>query len=129
MLSDPRIEMRAAQPYVGIRTNVTMQDFASAIDGTLAELHAWLMERGLQASAGPPVFRYVRFSAGGQMEVEFCIPLDAPTLAGHDARVMPAELPAGRYATTLHTGHYDGLRDATAHLLDWGQQQGLTWDV
>lgn len=127
MLSEPRVETRAAQPYVGIRTNVTMQDFASAIDGTLAELRAWLMEHGLAASAGPPVFRYVRFGADGQMEVEFCIPLEAPTTG--DARVASGEIPAGRYATALHVGHYDGLRDATAHLLDWGQQQGLHWDV
>ena len=127
MLSDPQIETRSAQPYVGIGASVTMQNFASAIDGTLAELRAWLIERELAASLGPPVFRYVRFASGDRMDVEFCMPLAAPT-AG-DSRVTAGELPAGRYVTVLHTGPYDGLRDATAHLLDYAKQQGLRWDV
>ena len=36
-------------------------------------------------------------------------------------------LPDGRYAMLLHTGHYDGLRDATAQLLQWGEQHNVQW--
>ena len=55
---------------------------------------------------------------------------DAPSVIGFFDRFKPiTSQAAGRYATALHVGHYDNLRDATAHLLDWGQQQGLHWDV
>lgn len=35
----------------------------------------------------------------------------------------------GRYATPTHVGHPDELMAVTAVLLDWGQRQGLPWDV
>jgi hypothetical protein len=38
-------------------------------------------------------------------------------------------LPAGRYATVAYVGHPGELMAVTAGLLDWGQQQGLTWDM
>ena len=37
-------------------------------------------------------------------------------------------LPAGRYATVVHTGHPDTLVTATRDLLDWADQRGLDWD-
>ena len=125
MISEPRIETRDAQPYVGIRTTVAMKDFSSTIDRTLGQLWAWVGQHGLQQQAGPPVFRYLTIGDDGDMEVEFCIPLADP--APGDERVQAGTLPDGRYATLVHTGHYDGLRDATAQLLRWGEQQGVRW--
>ena len=52
----------------------------------------------------------------------------AAPLTGDD-QVLAAFLPAGRYATLWHTGHPDGLIDATRTLRDWTAQQGLTWDM
>jgi effector-binding domain-containing protein len=125
MISEPRIETRDAQPYVGIRANVAMKDFQSVIDRTLGELWGWVAEHGLQQHAGPPVFRYLSIGADGVMDVEFCIPLSDP--APGDQRIRAGTLPDGRYATLVHTGPYDGLRDATAQLLQWGEQQGVKW--
>src|SRR4051794_4505425 len=125
MISEPRIETREAQPYVGVPASVRMQDFPSVIDRTLGELWAWVGEHGLQPQAGAPVFRYLTIGDDDSMELEFCIPLSAP--AAGDQRVRGGTLPSGRYATLVHTGPYDGLRDATAGLLQWGEQQGLRW--
>lgn len=125
MISEPRIETREAQPYVGMHASVAMQDFPSVIDRTLGELWAWVGEHGLQSQAGPPIFRYLTIGDDGAMELDFCIPLSAP--AAGDQRVQAGTLPDGRYATLVHTGPYDGLRDATARLLQWGEQQGLRW--
>ena len=55
------------------------------------------------------------------------------TLGGHtvnpsDERVTVGTLPAGRYATLIYTG-LDGGIEANGALLDWGAQQGLSWDV
>jgi GyrI-like small molecule binding domain len=49
--------------------------------------------------------------------------------AASPPRGRPSVLPAGRYATLPHTGHPDGLADATASLLSWAAEQGLAWDV
>ena len=127
MLSEPRIETRAAKDYVGIRTRVTMKEFTSVIDRTLSELWGWIGQHGLQQQAGPPIFRYLTIAADGEMDIEFCIPLS--TAAPGDARAQAGTLPSGRYATLLHTGPYDGLRDATAELLAWGEQHGLKWQI
>jgi effector-binding domain-containing protein len=69
----------------------------------------------------------VKIDMDGEMDVEFCIPL--ATAAPGDGRVQAGTLPAGRYATLIHTGHYDGLRDATRYLLTWGEEQGLRWQT
>lgn len=127
MISEPRIETREPQAYVGLRASVTMQDFPPVIDRSLAELRQWVAQHGLEHHAGPPIFRYVKIDMDGDMDVEFCIPLSAA--ADGDGRVQAGALPAGRYATLMHTGHYDGLRDATRYLLNWGEEQGLRWQT
>jgi effector-binding domain-containing protein len=39
-------------------------------------------------------------------------------------RVRGGTLPAGRYATLVHVGPYDGLIDANARLQAWAREQG-----
>lgn len=51
-----------------------------------------------------------------------------PTAAEGDDRVIAGVLPAGRYTTAVHTGHYDGLIGAVDNLLQWADSQGLEWD-
>ena len=46
-----------------------------------------------------------------------------------DEQVLAGVLAPGRYATLRYTGHPDGLLGATASLLKWAEDQGLTWDV
>jgi effector-binding domain-containing protein len=38
-------------------------------------------------------------------------------------------LPAGRYATVLHTGHPETLESATRELLEWAAERDLEWDA
>ena len=45
-----------------------------------------------------------------------------------EGRVLSGILPAGRYATLTHWGHYDRLIDATATLIGWAKLRGLDWD-
>jgi effector-binding domain-containing protein len=127
MISEPRIDRRDSQAYVGLRTSVKMQDFPPVIDRSLAELRQWIGQHHLEQQVGPPVFRYWKIDMDGEMDVEFCIPLSAA--APGDGPVQAGTLPAGRYATLIHTGHYEGLRDATGYLLKWGEEQGLRWQT
>jgi len=124
MSTTPQITERADQPYVAIRANVTMAQLPGFAD-RLGEVFGWLAEHGV-APAGPPFFRYNVIDMERQLNVEAGVPV--PTAAEGDDRVIADVLPAGRYATAIHVGHYDGLIGAVDNLLQWADSQGLEWD-
>ena len=126
MLSAPEIMTRAAQPYVAIRTQVTVEDLGTVVPPLNQEVFAWLGARGA-ASAGPPFWKYNVIDMMREVEIEAGVPV-AAAVAGDD-RVVSGVLPAGRYATLTHVGHPSELLAATKALLDWAAEQGLTWDV
>jgi effector-binding domain-containing protein len=126
MTAEPRIVQRAEQPYVAMRALVTMQEIGQVLPGLHPQTYQWLASRGIQP-AGPPFWKYNVIDMERQLEVEVGVPV--PTAVNGDDRVVTAVLPAGRYATLMHTGHPAGLYDATRALLDWAAQEGLTWDV
>jgi effector-binding domain-containing protein len=126
MSSAPEIVTRAEQPYVAIRTQVTMEDLGTVVPPLNQEVFAWLGARSA-ASAGAPFWKYNVIDMARKLEVEAGVPV-AAAVAGDD-RVVAGVLPAGRYATLTHVGHPSELVAATKALLDWAAEQGLTWDV
>jgi effector-binding domain-containing protein len=123
--SEPSIVTRAAQPYVAIAGVVAMATMGEIID-RLPEVFGWLAGQGI-APAGPPFFRYHVIDMPGRLEMEVGVPVaDVPTAP---PPFTTGTLPEGRYATTVHTGHPDELVSATADLLAWAEDQGLTWDM
>ena len=126
MPSAPEIVTRAGQPYVAIRTQVTMADLGAVVPPLNQEVFAWLGARGA-ASAGAPFWKYNVIDMARELEIEAGVPV-APAVAGDD-RVVTGVLPAGRYATLTHVGHPSELVAATGALLDWAAEQGLTFDV
>jgi effector-binding domain-containing protein len=125
MLSEPRLDDRPDQHYVAERTRVSMQDFASAIDRAYPRVFTWLQEHDL-APAGAPIIRYRAIDMPTYLDVDIGVPV--AELPAIDGGLTGDTLPAGRYASLVYTGHYDGLVDATGALLDWGREQGLQWD-
>lgn len=121
----PVIVERAAQPYVGIRGTVAMDEIPQIAD-RMPEVFAWLGERGIEP-AGPPFFRYNVIDMAGRLEIEVGVPV-ASTVDTADP-VHAGVLPAGRYATVTYVGHPSGLLGATAALLEWGEKQGVAWDM
>jgi effector-binding domain-containing protein len=126
MPKTPKIVARADQPYVGIRTNVTMRQIGEKLPPLLGEVFGWLDARGV-TPAGAPFFKYNVIDMEGELEIEVGVPL-ATAVAG-DGRVLAGVLPAGRYVTMWHVGHPDGLYEATGRLLKWGAEQGVKWDA
>jgi effector-binding domain-containing protein len=61
------------------------------------------------------------------LNVEAGVPVE--TAVEGDDRVTAGVLPAGRYATALHVGPYDGLIGAVDGLLQWADAQDLRWDM
>src|SRR5581483_12451225 len=105
MPTEPTVVVRPPQPYVGVKTTIAMNEIGTFADRVFPELFGWLGQRGI-APAGAPFFRYHRF-ADGQLEMEAGVPVGAP--AAGDGRVEAGTLPAGRYASLVHTGSYDQL--------------------
>jgi effector-binding domain-containing protein len=119
------IEQRAAQPYAGIRMRIRMDGFPAAADTTIPELFGWLAEQGI-SPAGPPFIRYYVIDMAAELDIEFGLPVLAG--AQGDGRVLPGELPAGRYVSLRHVGPYDGLIASHAALQAWAREHGIAFD-
>lgn len=124
MITPPKIDERAAQHYVGIRTQVPMQQLSVVIPQFADELFAWLEQQSI-APAGPPFTRYYVIDMEKELDIEIGIPV-ASQVAG-DGRVSAGVLPAGRYASLVYTDVSRGI-EGNAALLGWGNSQALQWD-
>jgi len=106
MLTSPEITERAEQPYVAIRAKVSMAQPAGLAD-RFGEVFGWLAARGV-APAGAPFFRYHAIDMDRELDVDAGVPV--PMALDGDGQVTAGMLPAGRYATAVHIGPYDGGR-------------------
>ena len=128
----PLIQRRAAQPYVGIRGDVTSEaEFRRTVDRGFPQLFGWLRDNGIDP-AGPPFIRYLEVAGDGQ-PLRFELGAPTATAVSGNQVVHAGELPAGRYATLLHVGPYThsevpDLAAARAQLNEWAGRQGLEWD-
>ncbi|MBO0781752.1 MAG: GyrI-like domain-containing protein [Ktedonobacteraceae bacterium] len=124
IITEPKLEDRNEQHYVGIRTQVSMKEMGKVIPQLLGEVFAWLEKQGV-APAGAPFNRYHVINMESKMDIELGVPV-ASAVPG-DERVRAGVLPAGRYASLVYTGVRNGIKGNGA-LLDWGAEKGLVWD-
>ena len=124
--TDPSVVERPEQPYVAMRANVTMQSIGEVLPPLTSRVGEWIGRHGVQP-IGAPFWKYDVIDMAREMVVEVGFPV-AGSVEGDDSVIVGA-LPAGRYATLVHTGHPQELVAATGRLLDWGAEQGLRWDV
>jgi effector-binding domain-containing protein len=123
---EPTIVERAAASYAAIPVKVTMDKIGEVVPPLNGEVFAWLAAHG-GAPNGPPFWKYNVIDKARGLEIEAGVTVAQPVEG--DGRVIASELPAGRYVTLRHVGHPSTLMAATAALLDWAAQRGLTWDV
>ncbi len=126
MIGEPEVVERAEQPYVGISADVPIEGIAATADTLLPELFGWLGARGIPPACAP-FLKYNVIDMNGRLQIEWGVPVAAP-VAG-DGRVEADVLPTGRYATLRYRGHYGGLMEANAALLEWVAKQGLKLDA
>jgi effector-binding domain-containing protein len=118
-MTEPQIERRAAQPYLGIAGRIT-DGVPAFVDKVFPELFGWLREHGVEPG-GAPFIRYRELDPEGEpIDIEVGVPVD--DTAEGDERVRPGALPAGRYLTLMHVGPYRSER-----LIDSADQQGLVY--
>jgi effector-binding domain-containing protein len=126
MAKEPTIMQRAATPYVAITAKVRMDNMGAVVPPLNQEVFAWLRAREI-APVGAPFWKYNIVDMARGMEIEAGVATAEPL--GGDERVHAGVLPEGRYATLVHVGHPKTLIDATARLLKWADEQGLSWDA
>lgn len=127
MLSEPKLEERAAQPYVAIRKEVKMGGIGRVLPPLHDEVLAWMKAERIRP-AGAPFFRYHLMDMDAdRFVVDVGWPI-AEAVAG-EGDMIGETMPAGQYAVILNTGPFDDLIPAHAALLEWGQEQGLTWQI
>lgn len=124
MITEPKLEDRKEQPYVAVRTQVTMNTLDTAIPQGIGEVAAWLGKQGI-APAGAPFIRYLVIDMEALLEIEVGFPV-ANSLPGDDD-VRAGVLPAGQYASLIYTNIDKGI-EANYELLKWGAAKGLVWD-
>jgi effector-binding domain-containing protein len=125
MITEPKIEHRHEQPYVGLRAQVTMPELGKLLPPLWGEVYGWLAKKGLKP-AGAPLWRYRVIDMAAKLEIDVGVPVATPVTG--DNRIIADTLPEGRYATIVYTGPYEGLMQATADLLAWAQNKGILWD-
>jgi effector-binding domain-containing protein len=125
MGENPTIETRTERGYVGIPVSVRMNELGSVVPPLMGQVFDWLTARGI-VPAGPPFRRYVIVDMETKLELETGVPI--ATRVEGDREIRVGVLPAGRYATVVHTGHPDTLLTATRDLLQWAAERGVEWD-
>ncbi len=114
----------APRPVATVTRTVTMATMNEIVD-EIAPLLDWLAAHG-RTPSGPPFLRYLVIDMAADMVVQAGVPVAVPV--GADQHVLPDELPAGDYVTTVHVGPYDGLYGATGALLAYAGAHGLHLD-
>ncbi|MEQ8675617.1 MAG: GyrI-like domain-containing protein [Aggregatilineales bacterium] len=122
--TQPKIEEREEQPYMGIRTLTSMADMPDFIGQSLDEVFGWLSEQGI-TPAGAPILRLNVVNMEANMDIEVGVPVKE-SVTGTD-RIKASVLPAGRYAFLIYTGVENGVAGNRV-LIDWAKENGIEWD-
>jgi len=125
-MSQPKLENRPEQPYVGICARVMMKELGVVLPPLHNQLMDWMEAQGIEP-VGPPFFRYLVIDMEKGFDMEVGVPV--ASVVEVQANIRSGVLPAGAYATLVHTGHYSGLREATQTLLEWALENGIEWHV
>jgi effector-binding domain-containing protein len=128
-MTEPTIEQRPAQPYLGIAGRIT-DGVPAFVDKAFPELFRWLADHDLKPS-GAPFIRFRELDEDGEpLEIEAGAPVEAETPG--DERVEADSLPPGRYLTLLHRGPYRSesapdLATAREQLIAHAAEQGVVY--
>ncbi|HET6986049.1 MAG TPA: GyrI-like domain-containing protein [Kribbella sp.] len=122
LLEPPRVVERPQRDYLGIRVVTPFRGMLGTRNELIDELSAWLLQESID-DVGPFFLRLHVIDMSGPMDIEVGVITPGP-LAG-DARVRPAVLPAGGYATLTYRNH--SLR-ANRALIEWAAEQGIAFD-
>ncbi len=124
--SEPKLEQRPAQPYVGITKTVSVQQLSTDLPPLSEAIFQWMTKNGIEL-VGLGFWRYITINMPASLQIEVGVPV-AKTLAG-EGHIKGGTLPAGKYAVMNHHGNPRELEEATRQLLEWAKKNNVTWDT
>lgn len=121
-IGTPKIDLRGAQPYLGIRAIAPVGSMSKVVTRIARELRKWIRQHSVE-TAGPPFLRFNVIDMQREYDITFGYPV-ASALAG-DERVTSGVLEAGRYASLIYSGNgYAGNKA----LIEWVRGNGMEFD-
>jgi effector-binding domain-containing protein len=121
----PAVVSQAAQPYVAVEYQTSMDKLGAVIPMGVRMTYLWLSANHVRPS-GPPFVRYKLIDMPRNLDVEIGFPCAG---AKNSGKVHRGVLPAGKYVTCVVNGPYDRLASATAALLAWAKEKHLKLDM
>jgi effector-binding domain-containing protein len=110
-----------AQPAAIVRVKTGPQTIGEDQSRCFQQVMAFLRKNATQP-AGPPLSFYFQIESETVWNIGAGFPV-AARMDG-DGTVEVVEIPAGRVATMLHAGWYDGLKDSWEAFEAWHKEQG-----
>jgi hypothetical protein len=104
MITEPKIEHRNEQPYVGIRAQVTMQELGRLLPPLWGEVYGWLANRGLKP-AGAPLWRYRVIDMAAKLEIDVGVPVGRPVPGDNRRHSSGGQICHGRLHRSLRRAH------------------------
>ncbi len=114
------IEDRPERPTISVRTHAAVQDLPQLFGRIYGALMQYMREMGAQP-AGEPFSAYYNMDMQN-LDVEIGFPV-TKLLPGR-GEMQGGALPAGKYATTMHTGPYDTVGPAYEALTQYVKASG-----
>lgn len=124
--NNPEIAHRTPTAYAFTPHRVPLAEVGKVSVASFDRIRKWLKQHR-QTPIAAPFVRYRRIDMAETLDIETGIPVEAAGEA--DDGIGFGEIPAGRYARLLWAGPYDTLIDGNAHLVAWGRQRGIAWDM
>ena len=135
MLTIPRQIERTPEPFLALRTLVSMAGMPHVLPGRIRYLFDRLRDEGI-APAGPLTFRYNVVDMERELEIDIGVPIAAAVEAPAD--FVRSIIPGGRYLSITYVGPYDtgptdhgepdGLYGANGVLIGWARDNGTAFD-
>jgi effector-binding domain-containing protein len=119
------LETVPEQLIAAVRRRVTPAEIKTAWKAALDQVWAFLRTHKDLRSGGHNVFIYRRIEGSNELMAEFGVQV-VRHFEG-EGEVVCASTPAGRVATVVHTGPYDGLSQAWDEILAWCAENGHAW--
>ena len=109
------------QETLMVRTTTTAESLPRIMGEIFQEIGSYIIKKEI-GFAGPPYAMYYNMDMEA-LDVEMGFPVLKKD--NGEGRIKAGELPAGRVATTLHSGPYEKLEDSYNRLLDFIKEKGL----
>jgi effector-binding domain-containing protein len=110
-----------AQKTLCIRTRSSVKNLPAIIGKTYHEIMQYMRELG-EAPSGVPYIGYFNMDMN-DLDVEIGFPVAEDIQ--EKGNIKMSEVPAGKYATTIHKGSYSKLDASYTTLMDWVKENNL----